>query len=223
MWPFDGRVRDRLHDARQAAVSVITSPDVSIWQIVGGVWGVVDVFGPNLLFLVVYVAVGDVIPAIGVALAMSLALVIARLISGQSIRRVLGGAILVGVSGGLAVTSGYEADFYLLQVLRSAVLAAVLVISMVIRRPLVGVIVGPVIGGESWRKDPGLLRAYWQCTAIWAVVAVVRTVIKVPLYASNNVVALGIAHLITGIPLFAGMTYWQLRILRGAYAVRAVV
>lgn len=215
-------IRTWLHNARRTAVSAITSPDVTIWQIVGGGWGVVDVFGPHLLFLVAYLVTQQIMPAIGVALAASLALVIARLSGGQSIRRAAGGAALVALSGLFAMTSGHEADFYLLQVLRSLALAAILLVSMAIRRPLVGALVGPVIGGEDWRRDRGLLRAYWQCTAIWAVVAVLRSVIKVPLYASNNVVALGVAHLITGVPLLAALTYLQLRILRRAYASRSV-
>jgi hypothetical protein len=196
--------------------SVIASSDVSIWAIVGGWRGLVDVIGPHLLFLVVYLVNQSIVMAIGVALAVSLALMIVRLVTFQSTRQALGGVALVGLSGLIATSTGHEANFYLLQVLRSLALAALLLASLAVRRPLVGVILAPFIEGPSWR-DPVLSRAFWQCTAIWAAIAVGRSVVKIPLYLTNNVVGLGVAHLVTGIPLFAVMIYWQLRILRRAY------
>jgi intracellular septation protein A len=210
-------IRDQLHLLRHRAAAAITSPDISIWRIVGGGWGLIDVLGPHLLFLTVYLITQDFVPAIGIALASALALLIIRLATGRAVKHAIGGTVLVAVSGLIATATGHEADFYLMQVLRSLLLAAILLASLAVGRPLVGVIVGPVIGGPSWRQDPILRRAYWQCTAIWAGIALARTMLKVPLYVSNSVVGLGAAHLITGIPLFAAMIYWQLHILRRAY------
>lgn len=198
--------------------SVITSPDVSLWALIGGWWGLVDVVGPHLLFLICYLVTLDIVIAIGVALAASFALVIARLATAQSIRQALSGVALVGLSGLIAAITGHEANFYLPQVLRSLVVAALLLASMALRRPLVAVLIAPVVDGPSWRTDKNLARAYWRCTAIWAAIALARTVVKAPLYLSNNVIALGVAHMLTGIPLFAAMIYWQLLILRRAYA-----
>ena len=209
--------RDRLHVLRLRAAAAITSPEVSIWTIVGGGWGLIDVLGPHLLFLIVYLISREFIPAIGIALISALALVIIRLATAQAVKHAISGAVLVAVSGLIAIATGHEADFYLMQVLRSLALAAILLTSLAVGRPLVGLIVGPVVGGPTWRHNPVLKRAYWQCTAIWAGIALARTLLKVPLYLSNSVVGLGAAHLITGIPLFAAMIYWQLHILRRAY------
>jgi intracellular septation protein A len=211
-------IRTRFHAVQQRAAAVITAPETSMWTLVGGWWGLLDVLGPHLLFLTVYLVGGDLLTAVGVALAAALGLVVARLATFRSARHALGGAALVVVSGLIATTTGHDADFYLLQVLRSLALALLLLASMMIRRPLVGVILGPVIGGPSWRTDSRLLRAYWQCTALWAAVAIARSAVKLPLYLTDSVFGLGIAHLVTGLPVLAAMLYWQLRILRRAYA-----
>ena len=210
-------IRDRLHRVRSGVSSAVTSPDVSISEIVGGGWGLVDILGPHVLFLTVYLVTQDTLSAILIALGLAYALVLGRMVRRQAVGKAVGGAALVALSGVLVATTGHDANFYLLQVLRSLALAALLLASMVVRRPLVGVILGPLLGGTAWRRNPTLIRAYWQCTAIWASLVVLRSVLKVPLYLSDDLVGLGIVHLVTGIPLFAVMVVWQLRILRRAY------
>lgn len=44
-----------------------------------------------------------------------------------------------------------------------------------------------------------------------------RSAVKIPFYLHDNVIALGIASMVTGVPLLLLTTYLQLRILRAAY------
>lgn len=203
---------------RTAFAALITSPEVSLWDIVGGGRGLVDVASPHLLYVVVYSLTRDVPLAVCSALLWSAGLILTRVITRQPRRQSAVGLVLVAISGLLVLTTGHETDFYLPHILRSTAWGALLLLSLLGRRPLVGVLVGPAIGVPDWRKDRILLRAYRQCTAIWAGVVVIRTAVHVSLYFANNVVALGIAHILMGVPLFTVMVYVILRILRRGHA-----
>lgn len=203
---------------RIRVAALITSSEVPLSSAVGGGRGLVDIASPHLVYGVVYAATHDVPLAVCAALAWGGGLVSTRVVTGQPRRQAVGGLVLGALSGLLAVTTGRGADFYLPHMLRGMVWGALLLLSLAGRRPLVGVLIGPVVGGTAWREDRILLRAYRRCTAVWAAVIGVRTAVHLPLYFTNNVVALGVAHLLTGVPLFAVMVYVNLRILRRGYA-----
>lgn len=122
----------------------------------------------------------------------------------------------------MVVSTGDGTDFYLLDIARTSVMSVILVASLVVRRPLVGVLVGPVIGGDArWYSDSVQRRAYDLCTVIWAAAVVVRCAVKIPpFYLDDNVAALGIASMVMGVPLLVVTTYLQLRILRAMYSRR---
>ncbi|WP_040783021.1 DUF3159 domain-containing protein [Nocardia pneumoniae] len=203
---------------RNRFAAVITSPDVPLSDVLGGGRGLVDMASPHLLYVVVYVLTRDVPNAVWSALVWGGGLVLARVAMGQPWRQAVGGLVLVVLSGVLAIATGRGVDFYLPHMVRGMVWGVLLLLSLLGRRPLVGVLVGPVIGGTAWRRDRILLRAYRQCTAVWAAVVGFRTAVHILLYFANNVVALGIAHLLMGVPLFVIMMYINLRILRRGYA-----
>ncbi|MBO0852473.1 MAG: DUF3159 domain-containing protein [Nocardia sp.] len=197
----------------------VTAPEFTVSGR-GGVRGLFDAISPHLVYLVGFVATEDVTVAVWSALGWSGALLVWRAIRRRPIRQALTGMLLVGLSALIVLTSGRGVDFYLPHILRSMGVGLVLLASLLVGRPLVGVIVGPVIDGSHWRADTAMLRAYRWCTAVWAVAVICRTAVSLSLYFVDNVLALGLAHLVLGIPLFAGVVYVDLRILRRAYAVR---
>ncbi|WP_157181753.1 DUF3159 domain-containing protein, partial [Nocardia testacea] len=203
---------------RVSVAALITSPEVPLSAVAGGWRGLVEMMSPHLLYGVVYTVTRDVRLAVWSTLIWGGVLVVARVAAGQPRQRAVGGLVLGVVSGLLALTTGRGVDFYLPYMLRGMVWEVVLLLSLLGRRPLVGVLIGPVVGGASWRRNRILLRAYEQCTAIWAAIIAIRTAVHLPLYLTNNVAGLGIAHLLTGVPLFAFMVYVNLRILRRGYA-----
>jgi hypothetical protein len=88
-------------------------------------------------------------------------------------------------------------------------------VSIVIRWPLLGVVVGVVLGQKArWRRDPALLRAYMRGSWIWVLQYVIRLVVFVPLYLGGFVVALGAARVALTWPLVAAclaVSWWVIR------------
>ncbi|KDE99829.1 hypothetical protein Y900_013010 [Mycolicibacterium aromaticivorans JS19b1 = JCM 16368] len=213
-------IRDRLHGVRAEFAAVITSPTSKLIDLAGGWHGLVDALVPHTLFLVIYLATRQIGPAVCVAVALAVVMAVIRLLSRQPLRTAVAGAALIGVSALVVVSTGDGTDFYLLDIARTSVMSVILVASLVVRRPLVGVLVGPVIGDARWYSDSVQRRAYDLCTVIWAAAVVVRCAVKIPFYLDDNVAALGIASMVMGVPLLVVTTYLQLRILRAMYSRR---
>lgn len=205
----DGERRARL-------ARLLTSRELSLPAVLGGWRGIGDMASPHLLFLVVYTASsGALAVAAWSALAVAALLAAVRLMLRQPFWQAIAGFAGVGVSALIAIQSGHGADFYLPHLLRGAVVGAAFLISIALRWPLIGVVVGPAIGQRlSWRRDRAMLRAYQWCTALWAVAIVARLAVQIPLYLVGDVVALGIVHILLGLPLFAGVVVGCWRILR---------
>lgn len=213
--------RARLIRIRRSVAEFVSAPDSSLFDVVGGWRGLIDAVGPNLLFLVVYLAIPHLAVAVGFALAVSLVIAVIRAVRREPLREAVAGVVLVVASGALVALTGNETDFFLPELIRTAAVSAILLLSLLVRRPLVGVLLGPVVPGRAWQKDASLLRAYDWCTALWAAAAVARTAVKTPFYLAGNVIGLGIADIIMGIPLLLATVYLQLRILRRAYSAGA--
>jgi hypothetical protein len=85
----------------------------------------------------------------------------------------------------------------------------------VVRWPLLGVVVGAVLGQRTrWRRDPALLRAYARGSWVWVGQYVVRVAVFLPLYAAGQTVALGVARVALTWPLVAAclaVSWWVIR------------
>ena len=92
----------------------------------------------------------------------------------------------------------------------------VVLISMLMRYPLVGVIVAAVTGcGMDWRKQPGeRRRRYYLATWLLAGMFSLRLIVEVPLYlaGASALTALSIARLALGTPLFL-LAVWLIWLL----------
>jgi hypothetical protein len=211
-------LRARWGRARETLSALIASPETPILNLVGGRRGIFDAIGPNLLFLVVYLINTDLVWATMSAFAMSILLALVRGIARQPVGAAIGGMILVALSGLMAVMGGDGGDVFLPDMIQTAVVSALLLFSVAVRRPFLGVILGPVVSGPHWRTNKTLLRGYDWATVLLAAAAASRTLSKLPFYFADNVVALGISDLLTGVPLALVTTYFQISILRRAYA-----
>jgi hypothetical protein len=77
-------------------------------------------------------------------------------------------------------------------------------VSIVLRWPLLGLIVGTALGQRTrWRRDPALLRAYSRASWVWVMQYVVRLVVFIPLWAAGEVIALAITRGVFTYPLVA--------------------
>lgn len=142
----------------------------------------------------------------GVASAVAVSVVLAsyRLARRGRPRAVLLGLVGVAVASILALHTGRAADFFLVQLASNAASALAWILSIAVRWPLLGVVVGTALRQRArWRRDPALLRAYSVASWVWVGQYVVRVLVFASLYAAGNVIALGAARIVLSWPLVA--------------------
>jgi len=192
-------------------------------EAVGGPVGMAETTMPGVAFVVAYSISGsDTDIAAGVAVALALVLTLVRLARRESPRHALSGLVGVAFAAFVAHSSGRAEDFFLPGLLFNAAYATAFFVSVVIRRPLVGVIVGHLDGESSgWRADPVRVRAFTRATWMWAGLFALRLLVQLPLYLAGAVIALGVARTAMGVPLFALGLWLTWLLVRGSRAAAA--
>lgn len=181
------------------------APPPSLAEAIGGPLGMAETSLPAVAFVVAYTASGsDTNTAAAVAVGLALLLTVTRLARRESPQHALSGLVGVGFAAFIATRSGKAENFFLPGLLTNAACASALLVSLAVRRPLVGIIVTKFDGeDDGWRDDPGRMRAFVRATWLWAGLFGMRFVIQLPLYLAGAVVALGIARTALGLPVFA--------------------
>ena len=200
------------------------APPTNFQEAVGGPLGMAETSLPAVAFVIAYTASGsDTNTAAIVAVGLALVLSLARIVKRESPMYALSGLIGVGFAAFVATRSGRAEDFFLPGLLANAAYAAAFLISLVVRRPLVGIIVTKLDGeDDAWRRDPLRVRAFVRATWLWAVLFLVRLIVQLPLYLGGAVVALGVAKTAMGLPLF-GVGLWLTWLLVRRHRVPAPV
>ncbi len=133
---------------------------------------------------------------------------------GRPLAALLGllGTLLAGL---IVLRTGRAADFFLVQLVSNTASALLWTISILARWPLLGVIVGLVLGQRTrWRADPELVRAYARGSWIWVGQYALRMAVLWPLWFLDQVVALGLARVLLSWPLVVvclGVSWWVVR------------
>lgn len=188
----------------------------SLRELLGGRRGAVDATLPALAFGAGWLLTGHSILGGGLAaLAVGAAVALWRVRRGARPRSVLIGLLAVSVAVLIALRTGRASDFFLIQVVSNAASALAWAVSIVVRWPLLGVVVGAVLGqGRRWRRDPALLRAYGRGSWVWFGQYVTRLAVFLPLYLADRVVALVAARALLSWPLVAAclaVSWWVVR------------
>ncbi len=185
-------------------------------EAIGGPMGVAETSVPAVAFVLAYVVSGsDTNTAAIVAVGLAVVLAVIRLVRRETPRHALSGLVGVAFAAFIATRSGKAENFFLPGLLANAAYASAFVISVAVRRPLVGLIVSQLDGeGASWRDDPQRLRAFTRASWMWAGLFVARLVVQLPLYLAGEVVALGVARTAMGLPLFALGIWLTWRLVR---------
>lgn len=177
----------------------------TIQEAVGGPLGMAETALPAVAFVVAYSASGsNTNLAAGVAVGLALVLSVIRLVKRETPRHALSGLIGVAFAAFIAARSGEAKNFFLPGLLANLAYASAFFISILVRWPLVGVIVGQLDGeGTGWRADKRRVRAFTRASWLWVGLFSLRLVVQLPLYLADAVVALGVARTAMGLPLFA--------------------
>ncbi|MEU7933443.1 DUF3159 domain-containing protein [Micromonospora echinofusca] len=176
-------------------------------DLLGGRRGAVDASLPPVAFALGWLLGGHSLwGGVGAAVLTGAALAGWRLHRGGRPRSVLIGLLAVCVAALVALRTGRAEDFFLVQLLSNAASTLAWVVSIVVRWPLLGVVVGAVLGQKTrWRRDPALLRAYGRGSWVWAVSYVLRLAVFLPLWLGGQVLALTVARVALSWPLVAAV------------------
>jgi len=179
--------------------------ELNLLDEMGGPQGIADSSLPGLLFVAVYsLSSGNLKVAAIAAVALGAIIGVIRMVRGESAKYAAAGFIGVAIAGFFATRTGKAEDFFLPGLLLNGGYALAYVISILVRWPLMGVFIGPLIGeGMEWRKNPERVRLFNKVSWLWASVFVVRLAVQLPLYFGGYLVALGIAKTVMGLPIFA--------------------
>jgi hypothetical protein len=180
---------------------------------IGGVRGLAESVLPGLAFLVVYAITKELAPSVLIPVAIGAVFVVLRLLQRQSLVMSLAGILGVAISAGLALITGRAESNFIPGILINAVWLVGLLVTLAIRQPLIGLIVGfllpPNDDGtpQDWRADPAKRRVLTVATWLWVGLFAIRLVIEVPLYLTAQVELLAGIKLITGVPLYAALLW----------------
>lgn len=176
---------------------------------IGGWQGILDASLPTSVFLVAFIASDHNLKlAIFAALFAGGTLAIVRLVQRRSLQQVTSGLFGLGISAFIASRTGRSETFFLQPIIMNAVYLVACVVSLVVKKPLVGYIVEGFKGKDAnWRNTHTNAHKYTAATWIWVGVFALRLIITVPLYLAGNTTWLATAKLILGTPLYALAIY----------------
>ena len=180
-------------------------------EALGGVRGSIQGARPMLAFVVGGATPTDRHNARGVAAAVTVVFAIARIAQRQTLQFVLGSILATALAAFFALRSGQAEDAFLPGILTSCAYLVATLLSVLVRWPLIGLMVGAmdqaaVAAGDPfrWRRNPAAVAVCSRLTLVLAGVYVIRVGIMGPLYLMNDVAGLTISKVVLGWPLWAG-------------------
>ena len=154
--------------------------------LIGGPRGAVESILPPLAFVSVFVATTSIGWAVGTALVLAVAFAVWRIAERKRPTRALSALLIVVISAYIAVKTDSAVAFFWPRVLVNLISALAFAVSILIRWPLLGVIVGPIVGTRMrWRQDPELVSAYGKASWLWVALCLIRAAVLFPLIEEN--------------------------------------
>lgn len=192
-------------------------------SLLGGRRGAFDATAPLVVFILTWILTGNSIAWAAGASLLSAALIAAvRLKQRRKPRAVILGLLSVAVACLIVLYTGRAQDILLPRIVSNAASALVWTGFIVFRRPLLGLIVGGLLGQKTrWRQDPDLMRAYSAASWVWVAMYTVRVAILTPFWNSDEerlaVVAGGVAQVALSWPLLV------LCLIVSGWVIRAIL
>lgn len=180
----------------------------------GGPIGILESLVPGTLYVTLFSLTFNVFLSAVVAGASALVFAIIQLVRKKPLTQVFAGIIGLGISIYLplrdGLTNNHAADFFVPGLLTNAAYAAAFAISLLVRYPLAAIALSFLSeNAKHWKTDRNVYRRFYWITAMWLGMFLVRLLVQVPLYLSNQVAALGIAKLVLGTPFYAVIIWFS--------------
>jgi hypothetical protein len=198
-----------------AAQERLPSISEQVAEQLGGWRGLVESSVPVIVFVILNI-VTELRPAIVAACGVAVAIAVGRLAQRRPVRHAVNGLFGVGIGAAIALRTGEAKDFYLPGILYGYAYGTALLLSAVIRQPLVGWIWSVLVAGgrSEWRESPRLVRTFTWLTVLWGTVWMLKVGAQHALYLADMETALGVARLALGYPPYALLlliTVWVVR------------
>jgi hypothetical protein len=195
----------------------------------GGRRGMLEAGVPTAAFTVLFLTTHALRTSLAIAVACAAVLLVVRIVQRSTPQFVLNSLVGIGI-GALfayrAARGGGDANdqalaYFLPGILYNAAYSVLMVLTILIRWPVVGFMVGGVTGDPTgWRQDRAVVRLCSRLTWLLVLPCVVRVAVQAPVYLAGRngwwdrdsaVAALGVAKLAMGWPLqvaaLAGMVW----------------
>lgn len=175
----------------------------TILERVGGISGLVHAAVPTFAYVIVD-AVAGLTAAVVVALAVSIGLVVLRRLRKEPIQPAVSGLLGVGLAAGIAYVTGSADNYFLPGIWISLLCAVACSVSVLLRRPVVGVIwnllrsSGP---DPNWRTDAVVVRVFDIATLAFVALFAARFVVQQWLFDGGQTGWLAVARIGMGYPL----------------------
>ncbi|GAB3407350.1 DUF3159 domain-containing protein [Schumannella luteola] len=183
----------------------------------GGIRGLIESILPGIGFLVTYTITQQLLPSVIAPAVLAVLLIVARVIQRQPVMTAVAGLLGIVISAGLALWTGNASNNFLPGFFINGGTALLVIITILVRRPIVGLIAGFLTGDADWPKDRAKLRVATIASIFWAALSLLRLGVQLPLYLADATQALGATKLIMGVPFYAALLWVTWLMMRAAW------
>lgn len=190
--------------------------EVTLLDRMGGVSGLVLASVPTFVYVVIN-AIAGLTAAVIAAVGAAAGLIVLRAIRKEAIQPAVSGLFGVVVAALIALYTGSAEGYFLPGIWVSLVLAVAFAVSVLVRRPLVGVVWNLLTSDDterSWRTDKRVVQSFDVATLAFVAVFAARFAVQEWLYDAGFTGWLAFARIAMGYPLLAVallVTYWAVR------------
>jgi intracellular septation protein A len=166
---------------------------------------VIDAVLPPIVFVTAYGFVG-LVPAAAAAVATSLVMLVVRLRRGEGVAGPLGGILGTSVAVGIALLTGRPENYFIPRTISNAVIGTALLVSILVRRPAVGLIAAALYRlPREWLAQPEVRRVFTIATWPWVGLSALRAAVYLVLIDAGEVGWLAVVTTVLGWPSFAAL------------------
>ncbi|MEY4741203.1 MAG: hypothetical protein RL402_728 [Actinomycetota bacterium] len=178
----------------------------SLMDAIGGPLGIAESIIPAFAFSVAFAISKSAVVSVSVASGLALLFIALRLIRRQPVTQAIAGALAIALAAFLALRDGGNAeDYFIPGFITNATYGAVLLLSVLVRYPIMGFVAQLLFGFEAWRKNKVVYRRAQLVTLIWVGFFGLRLAVQLPLYFSQQVELLAASKVVLGAPAYAGL------------------
>ena len=178
----------------------------SLLEAIGGPLGIAESIVPAFSFSVVFAVSKSAVASVSVASALAVAFVLIRIFRKQPVTQAITGALAIALAAFLALRDGGSAqDYFIPGFITNAAYGSVLLLSVLIRFPIMGFVAQLLFSIENWRKNRVVYRRARLVTLVWVGFFALRLVVQLPLYYSGQVELLAASKVVLGAPAYAGL------------------